>query len=474
MKKVFFLPISLLIPIIFIFAQWTEPVKIWKYGVAYFQPNASHLFVKDTLGNLHLGWYDTSKDVYFCIRKQRYDGNQWFYDGTPYDQPETGTGYYLLSWMPTLSVDEDGRFLFLWESRQDGNFNIMGRYYDGSLLSSVFQVSFTSSYSWFPKSFYRNNKHHFIYSDDSTGVFNIYYGYFDSLVHTPSNITNSDKNCLNYDFYVYPNEDISIIYTKNRNGYQNLYNKRRISNVWQNENLIFSFSSDVYYPNIISDGEKEFAVFTLISNGLSQLYLSKYLNGVWSTPKLLSDGNYNIYYPTGVILNDKLHLFYVSDSYFYGELFDLVYDIQKETVDSIKLIAHHDTSFIVTPQCIVDDNQNIHLVYILNDKTPPPNSGDSPNDIYWTYLQNSKKNDGKKDNKKPYSLIKYQSKLVFDFINSDIYYLSIYDVSGKTVGSFSCSSKRFTLDYSKFKSGIYFITVKEGDKRWKEKIFNIK
>jgi len=76
----------------------------------------------------------------------------------------------------------------------------MGRYFNGSLLSSVFQVSFTSSYSWFPKSFYRNNKHHFIYCDDSTGVFNIYYGYFDSLVHTPSNITNSDENCLNYDF----------------------------------------------------------------------------------------------------------------------------------------------------------------------------------------------------------------------------------------------------------------------------------
>ncbi len=472
MKKIFFFLFSLFVQFIFVFSQWTSPVKIWEYGLAYFQPNSSHLFVKDTLGNLHLGWYDTSSDVYFCIRKQKYDGNVWVYDGTRYDKPESGTGYYLLSWMPTLSVDENGRFLFLWESRQDGNFNIMGRYFNGSLLSSVFQVSFTSSYSWFPKSFYRNNKHHFIYCDDSTGVFNIYYGYFDSLVHTPSNITNSDENCLNYDFYVYPNEDISIIYTKNRNGYQNLYNKRRISNVWQDEILMFDFSSDVFYPNIISDGQKEFAVFTLMSNGLSQLYISKYSSGIWSTPKLLSDGNCNVYYPTGVILNDKLHLFYVSDNYFYGELFDLVYDIQKDAIDSIKLIAHHDTSFIVTPQSIVDNNENIHLVYILNDKTPQ--SENWPNNIYWTYFQNTKKYDDKKDDKKPYSLAKYQKKLVFDFINVGNYCISIYDMSGKIVGNFSCYSKSFTLDYSNFKSGIYFLTIKEGEKRWKEKIFNIK
>ncbi|MEO0281428.1 MAG: T9SS type A sorting domain-containing protein [candidate division WOR-3 bacterium] len=471
MKKLFHLLIPL-ITFIFIFPQWRTPVKIWEYGLAYFQPNASHLFVKDTLGNLHLGWYDTSKDVYFCIRKYKYNGIEWLYDGTVYDKPESGTGYYLLSWMPTLSVDEDGRFLFLWESRQDGNFNIFGRYFDGVLLSSIFQVTNTTSNSWYPKSFYRNKKHHFIYCDDSTGVFNIYYGYYDSVVHNPLNITNSSESCLNYDFYVYPNEDISVIYTKDNNGYQNLFSRRRINNLWQNEVLIVSLTADIYYPNIISDGQNEFVVFTILLNGLSQLYLSRYSNGIWSTPKLLSDDNSNIYYPTGLILNNKIHLFYVSDNYYYGELYELVYDISNEVVDSIKLIAHHDTSYIVTPQCILDKDENIHLVYILNDKTPA--SSFWPNNIYWTYYTNSKKYSIDGDYKKPYKLSKEKAKMVFDFINQGNYKISVYDVSGKNVSKYSVSSQKFTLDHSQFKTGIYFLIVEEGRKRWKEKFYNLK
>ncbi|MEO0288659.1 MAG: T9SS type A sorting domain-containing protein [candidate division WOR-3 bacterium] len=471
MKKIFYLLFPL-ITFVFVFPQWKTPVKIWEYGLAYFQPNASHLLVKDTLGNLHLGWYDTSKDVYFCIRKYKYDGNEWLYDGIVYDKPESGTGYYLLSWMPTLSVDEDGRFLFLWESRQDGNFNIFGRYFNGVLLSSIFQVTNTTSNSWYPKSFYRNKKHHFIYCDDSTGVFNIYYGYFDSTIHTPSNITNSDKSCLNYDFYVYPNEDISLVYTKINNGYQNIFNKRRVNNLWQNEISIFSLTADIYYPNIISDGQNEFVVFTILLNGLSQLYISKYSNGIWSTPKLLSDDNSNIYYPTGLILNNKIHLFYVSDNYYYGELYELVYDISNEVVDSIKLIARHDTSYIATPQCILDKDENIHLVYILNDKTPA--SSFWPNNIYWTYYTDSKKYSMNEDYKKPYKLSKEKTKMVFDFINQGNYRISVYDVSGKMVDKYSVYSKKFILDQSKFKTGIYFLTVEEGEKRWKEKFYNLK
>ncbi len=456
---------------ILIFSQWSNQIKIWEWGVAYFQPNASHLFVSDTLGNLHLGWYDTSGDVYYCIRKQKFNGSEWVYDGTRYDQPESGSNYYRFSWMPTLSMDEDGRFLFIWESRQDGNFNLFGRYFDGSLLSSIFQITATSSNTWFPKSFYRNHKHHFIFLDDSTGVFNIYYSFFNSTVNTFERLTNSNVNCVNTDFFVYPNDDISIIYTKERDGYQNLYNLRRINNEWQNENLVFGISSDVYYPNLISDGFNEFILFTLFTNGLNQLYITRYLNGNWTTPKLLSDGNANIYYPTGVIKNGKIHILYVSDTYFFGDLYHLIYDFNNEKIEEKNLIAHHDTSFIMTPQVTLDKNGNVHVIYILNDETPQ--SSNWPNNIYWLYYTASK-DEFNFSKEKPYSILKDSKNVTINFKKAQEYTVSVYNISGTLLKKFKVNSPTFIFEFSKHHSGIYFITVGNDEYIWKEKIVVIK
>lgn len=387
-KKTFIL-ILLLITSICAFSQWSSPVEIWPYSMAYFQPNAAHSLVADTLGNVHITWYDYSKDAYGCIKKTRFDGTDWLYTSSFLDDAAGGTGYYALSWMPTISVEPDGKCLVVWEDYRTGSFELYAKYYNNIIWSSQMTVTNDlETYTWFPKLKFAGGKHHLIFMDDSTGWFNIYYTSFDSSFQLKTDITPIEANCINHDIAAYDDGEVSVIYTSAKDGYQTLYNVRMISGAWGSPFPAADLSADISSPNLISDGVNEYALFAANVSGVNDIFVSKYNGSSWDGEVLISDTRSNSYYPAGIMVDGKIRIVYVSDENQYGDLYYVVYNPSTGKVEERTLLASHFHGYITLPQIEMDSRGDVHVVYTVNDETPV--NQDQTNDIWWTRLPHAK------------------------------------------------------------------------------------
>ncbi|MDD3803519.1 MAG: hypothetical protein PHW02_03915 [bacterium] len=466
-KKTFIL---ILLSVIFItaFSQWTAPVEIWPYTMAYFQPNAAHSLVADTMGNVHITWYDWSKDAYGCIKKTRYDGTDWLYTSSFLDDAAAGTGYYALSWMPTLSVEPDGKCLVVWEDYRTGSFELYSKYFNNSLWSSQITVTNTyDSYTWFPKLYYKAGRHHLVFMDDSTGFFNIYYTYFDSLFQQKVNITQMESNCISPDIFAYSDNDVSVIYTSEKDGYQTLYNVRKNGGVWEESFEAINLSANINSPNLISDSASEYVLFSANRSGTDNLYVSRFNSVSWDDEVLVSDTRSNSYYPAGIVSGGKLYIVYVSDENQYGNLYFIVYNPATKKVEEKTLIASHQKGYITLPQIAKDSRGDVHVVYIVNDETPV--NEDQTNDIWWTKLPHVKNQMANSD--KPYKtdFTYKECRLLFD--DGSAYKVKVIDKLGRDLLSKENVTGTIVIKEDVLsRNDVYFILIESAGAKYSERI----
>ncbi|MGE3062610.1 MAG: hypothetical protein AB7T10_03155 [bacterium] len=470
-KKIFLL---ILFPLTFIsvFPQWSSPVDIWPYSMAYFQPNAAHTLAADTLGNVHITWYDASKDAYNCIKKTKYDGTDWLYTSSFLDDPPGGTGYYALSWMPTISVEPDGKSLVVWEDYRTGSFELYSKYFNNSLWSSQITVTNTfNSYTWFPKLCYGNKKHHLVFMDDSTGYFNIYYTYFDTIFQQKVNITPLENNCISPDIFAYQDGEVSVIYSTETDGYQVLYNVRNTGSGWSSPLIVADPAANAYCPNLISNGADEYAIFTANISGVTDLFVSKFNGFSWGVEVLLSDTRSNISHPAGIMTGGKLRLVYVSDENQYGNLYTILYNPFTGVIEEKTLLASHLHGYIVLPQIIEDANGNIHVVYIVNDDTPV--NENQTNDIWWTKLPPAKKEIAQKE--KPYKASLTYKGCLLTFKDENMYRVSMVDKLGRKLFERENVNNEIVISKDLMqRNDIYFLLIESGESKYGEKILWIR
>ena len=474
MIKKYIIIIFIFITFIFVFSQWSIPVRIWQYSLAYFQPNAAHSLISDTLGNVHIIWYDASKDAYDCIKKTMFDDTLWVYTSSFLDDQISSDvdNYYGLSWMPTLSVEPDGKCLAVWEDRRTGSFELYSKYFNGTLWSP--QIAVTNnfdSYTWFPKLYYSNSRHNLVFMDDSTHYFNIYYTYFDTMFQTKENITDTNKNCISPDIYSYPDGEISVIFTMESNGNQALYNVRNSGAGWSEFIEVISMSSNIYYPNLISDGADEFALFTSNLSGISNLFISKFNGSGWNNYEMLSDARSNVYYPAGVMIEGKIRIVYVSDENQYGNLYTILYNPLTKSIEEKTVLASHEHGYIMLPQIAVDSGGDVYVVYIVNDETRVDSF--QTNDIWWTRLPNVKTqiNEGER----PYSIDRTNKGYMITFDDNDYYCVSIMDKAGRKIFKKNNVNRELLITKKDIlRNDIYFILIEKENSKYTEKIVWLK
>ena len=466
-RKIFLLILFLLI-FISVFSQWTSPVDIWPYSMAYFQPNAAHSLVSDTLGNVHIAWYDASRDAYGCIKKTRFDGTDWIYTSSIFDDSSGGTGYYALSWMPTLSVEPDGKCLLVWEDYRTGSFELYGKYFDNTIWSSQITVTNTfESYTWFPKLYFADERHNLVFIDDSSGYFNVYFTYFDTMFQTKVDITDTNQNCISPDLFVYPDGEKSVLFTTEFNGSQALYNVRNSGAGWSDFIKVAELSSNIYYPNIISDGADEYAIFTSELSGVSDLFISQFSKTSWSGYTILSDTRSNIYNPAGVMQNGKVRIVYVSDENQYGNLYSILYNPSTKEIEEKTLLASHEHGYITLPQIVLDSRGDIHVVYIVNDDTPI--SPTQTNDIWWVRLPHTKIFSTSKE--KPYIASMTYKGYIISFNDEESYNVTVMDKAGRKIFEKNDVVRQLIITNKELKrNDIYFMLIENKNSKYGEKI----
>ncbi len=453
--------------------QWTASslVSNTNYGNSYLNPFSTRSFVSDSTGASHLVYYNNGNDAYFGIYYKKLNGGVWESKQRLDDAAPGGSaaGYYAISWMPALSVEPAGNKMVVWEDYRTGSFELFAKYYNGSLWSSQMQITASGAYSWYPKTQYRNGKHHLFYLDDSTGYFNIYYTYYDSVWASPVNISDSALDVQSQTFFVKNDGTVSVAYTVIENGYYALYNKRKSGSVWGNPIAVYKPTGDIESPFLISDDIREFVVFTAMINGISQLYLSRYSGSSWSEPVQISDNNANIYTPQALIKGDTVHITAISDYFINGVVEHYKYSISTGDI-TVSDAAYRSGGINSVPNITMDYNSRIHLVFVCSDEVMDPISAKKPQTVYYSYYL-----DGgfTKSSDLPYFINYSSGRIVINPVRT-IEKMTILDKTGRTV--YSTGGVYSETDVSAYlnRSDIYFLRIKGDGKEYSEKILWIK
>ncbi len=467
-KKLILIIFNIVFITAILLAAWSAPFRaIAAVGRNnYLSPSNTPSFVCDQNNIIGMVFYGNLYDTYFSIQYSYYDSsqNKWIFPKRIEDAG-SGTGIYAMSFMPTVSCLPNGNKLFAWEDFTTGQFQIHSKFNDEVQLYSQEQVTYSGGFSWSPKLKNKFDKFYLLYRDNSKGVFNLFLCTYDSLWNDSEIVYNSDNDCIDASFDILNDSTISVIYTEFKNNYINLYNIRKVNNSWSEPIPVYEIEGDIFSPFLITNGENEYAIFIANINGLNQLFISNYNGTSWTMPQLLTENNYNIYSPSVIIKNDTIHVFYISDEYFNGVIYDLTYNtLNNEKINTEKVVSME--AEIYTPHAIIDKSETMHLVYVCENAT------DSvwKNQIYWVHSIGTKNQNI--TNEKAYN-IKYSPNGIL--LEGDFESVSIIDKTGRIIKKIDNIGGNYFIDSQIInKNDVYFLNIKNKTQKYTEKILWLK
>ncbi|MFO8062344.1 MAG: hypothetical protein R6U31_05405 [bacterium] len=458
MKKIF--AISGIFVYVFLIAQWTGPFRIGGYASSFFPPVMLNSFVSDNNGNSYLVWHDNSADFYFNISMKEYDGSAW-QPGQRIDDPLNGQGDYGLSWMPSISVSPDGKYLIAWEDYRTGNFEIHSKYYNGLDIPSQIQVTSDSSYCWYPKLLYGAGAHHLFYISNKTGYFNIYHSIFDSSWQTAKRITDMNFNILDFHYTVNADSSIDLVFTVQNGNYANLYGVSYDGSVWGNAVPLIEEDYNIYNPVILTGDTMSIIIFKSEEEGISRIMGMKNNGLTPGNPVPLSDNYSNAMYPSGFTADSTVYLYYVSDESPTGIFKERQFKVSDMSMISDTDLLKEKGGEIYYPQSTINSSGDIVIAFMCADTI----HSTTPNTVYYMKYSNAKKS---KTTQKPYVYNERSGKLIFD--NDDMYNIRIISKTGRIIMEQSGITEIFELKKYGINRDIYFMIISDNKNRFTEKI----
>ncbi|MCK4524351.1 hypothetical protein KAU15_05445, partial [candidate division WOR-3 bacterium] len=301
--------------------------------------------------------------------------------------------------------------------------------------------------------------------------FNIYYNYFDSIWHVSENVIAVDSACREFSYHVSSDSSIILTFTMRNNDFDNLYFIKKNNGIWSAApSPLITGNFDIYYPYIISNDTYTYIVYTAFINGLSQVFLSKYNGTSWSSPKIISNNSSNATFPTGILNNNELYLFYVSDVFPNGIIINKIYDADMDTLILEETVVNERGGFIYTPQVTIDASGDLQLFFTCGDVEFAGSRG--PNNLYQITKANVTLNIINKE--KPYSLKYGHNDIMFSSNSNFPMSINIFDKMGRFLKSYN-NVTSLRMNSSVFAiNDVYFLLISDGKQQYSEKVLWLK
>jgi len=460
MRNKLFLLILFVLSAITVFTDWSDPQIVWLYGNCYYPPVMSNSLSGDNSGNIYTVWYDLSMDFYMNITMREHNGSSW----QPYqrvDDPLNGQGDYGLSWMPSISVSPDGKYLIAWEDYRTGNFEIHSKFYNGVDVPSQIQLTADSSYCWYPKLQYANGKHHLFYMSDKTGYFNIYHASFDSSWSSMESVTAQNKDILDFHYHVTQDSTILMVYTSFIDNNIGLFAKIYDNGLWSDPQALINSQYNIFTPVVVYDGLSFYIMFKSHEEGISRIGIIKGDGFYWDNPHIISPNYCNAYYPSGFVDDSVFYAYYVTDDIPTGVIRETKFNKNSFSIFEDNQLIKEKGGEIYYPQTCVDSDGDINLLFVCTDTI----HGTYPATLFFMENVNGVKMD---TDIKPYKFNLHMKSLVFS--DNERYDVKIIDKTGRTIHTALNVKNSISFEKVSLKNDIYYLLIKSEKNKFTEKI----